>query len=172
VDVPFASSGEWALSNPAIFHIARVPWRPTFDTFAMPATFLTCCGSLHFSDPGKSLDPGMFLQIPPNCIGDITRRLAAQQCHVEECDRVWEARAGGNLAPSGTRLLKVFDCEAGQPDEPLPGRAGARFGPRPDPAPRRCLMCWTRLAAWFVAGSDKTEVCAATTNEPSYDYSK
>ena len=43
-------------------HITRVPQRPTFDAFAMPAAFLACCCPLHLSDPGKPSDPETSLQ--------------------------------------------------------------------------------------------------------------
>jgi Phage integrase, N-terminal SAM-like domain len=33
--------------------------------------------SVHLSDPGKPLDPGTFLRVPPSCAGDTTGRLAA-----------------------------------------------------------------------------------------------
>jgi hypothetical protein len=62
----------------SFFRIARVSRRPIFDAFAMSAGFLTCFCPIHLSDPGKSLDPGMFLRIPPNYAGDMTKRLAAQ----------------------------------------------------------------------------------------------
>jgi hypothetical protein len=46
-------------------HITRVPQRPTFDAFAMPAAFLACCCPLHLSDPGKPSDPEIILQFLP-----------------------------------------------------------------------------------------------------------
>src|SRR3954468_14801784 len=51
------------------------------------AGFLTCSCPLHLSDPGKSSDPGTFLRVPPNFIGDTTRRLAAHQVElaIQQC---------------------------------------------------------------------------------------
>src|SRR6266851_9802867 len=53
------------------------PAAPRFIRLNTVAAFLACYCPLHLSDPGKPLDPRIFLQIPPNWIGDMTGRLVA-----------------------------------------------------------------------------------------------
>src|SRR5206468_4822516 len=42
---------------------------------------LACSCPLAVSRPGRPGDPGTFLRVPPNCIGDTTKRLTAHTVH-------------------------------------------------------------------------------------------
>jgi hypothetical protein len=53
------------------------PAAPRFIRLNTTAAFLACYCSLHLSDPGKPSDPETTLQVPPNCVGNTTRRLVA-----------------------------------------------------------------------------------------------
>jgi len=72
----FASSGDWDLGNPA-FAISRGSRDTPALTPEPTIALLACDCPVHLSDPGKPLDPGTFLRVPPGCAGDTTRRLAA-----------------------------------------------------------------------------------------------
>src|SRR5687768_3486573 len=56
-------------------------------------TSMACCCPLHLSDPGKPSEPGTSLQVPPNRVGDTTRRLVA---HRRRC---WSRRCRDAAAP-------------------------------------------------------------------------
>src|SRR6266568_5996258 len=54
--------------QPSPYHAGPAAHR--FIRLNTTAAFLACYCPLSFSDPGEPSDPGTFLQVPPNCVGD------------------------------------------------------------------------------------------------------
>jgi hypothetical protein len=87
-------------AGPSTHHLIRL---------SAAAGFLTCSCPLHLSDPGKSSDPGTFLRVPPNFIGDTTGRLAAHEIELPVDDRVTASTGIGEV----DRDLGVLDPAGG-----------------------------------------------------------
>jgi hypothetical protein len=88
-------------------HITRVPQRPTFDAFAMPAAFLACCCPLHLSDPGKPSDPGILLQSLPAEPGicQSASWRTVRSCGLPGCRKFWRWLAAGSRSGQGERSV-------------------------------------------------------------------
>ena len=99
------------------------------------ADFLTCSCPLHLSAPGKSSDPGTFLRVPPNFIGDTTRRLAAHQVELPVDQRVPASTGVGQVdLPNAAKQIAVSRWLAA---------ARRRICSGPGDAPSSLRLRWT-----------------------------
>src|SRR3954464_5441864 len=70
------TAGDWASSNPALA-ISRGPCGTPPQTPGTATASPACCGPLRLSRPGEPGDPGTSFPVPPDCVGDTTKRLTA-----------------------------------------------------------------------------------------------
>src|SRR3954451_6635078 len=70
------TSGDWAASNPALA-ISRGPCGTPPQTPGTTTAFPACSCPLPLSLPGQPGDPRTSFPVPPDCVGDTTKRLAA-----------------------------------------------------------------------------------------------
>src|SRR3954463_12906823 len=69
-------AGDWAASNPALA-ISRGPRGTPPQTPGPAAAFPACSCPLPLSLPDEPGDPGTSFPVPPDCVGDTTKRLTA-----------------------------------------------------------------------------------------------
>ena len=74
-----ASLSLWGLGfkQSSLGHIVRALRHGALNASEAPTAFPACSGPLPLSRSGKPGDPGTSLQVPPDCVGDTTKRLTA-----------------------------------------------------------------------------------------------
>src|SRR4051812_13901048 len=90
------TAGDWAASNPALA-ISRGPRGTPPQTPGTAAAFPACSCPLPLSLPGEPGDPGTSFPVPPDCVGDTTKRLTAHT------GRARSRASGSPRAPMGCR---------------------------------------------------------------------